>query len=182
MGLGRPRKVRFSSVADLSLRYTSILAMTIVVCLGLLSLSILPADLFGNEELSVILLLVTIVVVPISAVIFMIWKWLDFVRIGRALHKDRLGFSKFKHLKRCFMVAVVLTLLLTAVQAGGIPKGLLQTTITVMLLVFDSFVMIALLAFVPLAWHIGCTIPLRVYLEVGGMLIMFCFQILAVFW
>ncbi len=183
MGLGREREVRFSCVADLSLRYTTILAITIVVCLGLVALSIVPGDLLGNEELTVILLLVASIAGPIGAVIFMIWKWLEFVRIGRGFRKDELGFSKFKHLKRCFVFAVVVTLLLMGFHAGeiSISKGLVLPA-TVILLVFDSFVMTALLVFVPLAWHIGCTIPLRVYLEISVMLIMFCFQIFMILW
>jgi hypothetical protein len=176
-------KVRFTSVADLSLRYTTILAVTIVVCLGLVALSVVPGDLSGNEGLVAILLLLTSIVVPIGAAIFMIWKWLDFARIGKAFHKDNLGFSKFKHLKRCFVVAVALTFLLFAIHAGDIRIiASLQMAIAGTLLVFDSFVMMALFVFVPLAWHIGCKIPGRVYLEVVVMAMMFCLQVVAVFW
>lgn len=174
-------KVRFTSVADLSLRYTTILAITIVVCLGLVALSVVPWDLLGNEGLAVIWLLLASIVVPIGAVIFIVWKWLDFVRIGKAFHKDNLGFSKFKHLRRCFVVAVALTFLLFVIHAGEIPVRSLQMAIAGTLLVFDGFVMLALFVFVPLAWHIGCKIPGRVYLEIVLMAIMFCLQVVAVF-
>ena len=175
-------KVRFTSVADLSLRYTTILAITIVVCLGLLALPVVPWDLLDREGLAVVLLLLAIIVVPIGAAIFIVWKWLDFVRIGKAFHKENLGFSEFKHLRRCFVVAVVLTFLLLAIRAGDIRIiASLQMAIAGILLVFDGFVMLALFVFVPLAWHIGCKIPGRVYLEIVVMAIMFCLQVVAVF-
>ena len=188
MSLGKKDEIRFSSVADLSLRYTVILAITLFVCLGLCGLSILPSSLFGNEGLSVVFLLLSATVVPVGALVFAILKWLEFVRIGRAFFRDELGFSKFKHLKRCFAVAVVLTLLLVAVGAGEISKATLTkassvlTIASIILLLFDSFVLVALLVFVPLAWHIGCAVPVRIYLEIGGMLTMFCLQVLAVLW
>jgi hypothetical protein len=182
MGLGKKVEVRFSSVADMSLRYTVILAITFFVCLALCGLSVLPSRLFDNEELSVVLLLLSATLVPIVALIFAILKWFQFVRIGRAFHSDELGFSKFKHLKRFFTVAFVLTLLLVVVSAGEISKDTVLTIAAIILLFFDSFVLLALLVFVPMAWHIGCAIPTRIYLEIAAMLTMFCLQVLAVLW
>jgi hypothetical protein len=73
--------------------------------------------------------------------------------------------------------------LLFDIHAGDIRIiASLQMAIAGTLLVFDSFVMMALFVFVPLAWHIGCKIPGRVYLEVVVMAMMFCLQVVAVFW